>query len=424
MKPSRGLDTSYKHPERSKRGYSLTAGTGATSGCGKTTPMCRSGQRMLPPCLLVAGLLLGFGRAALSWTGETPLLQPGNATPNLDSFHTPRPSEDDDGGETASAGPALKPEDPGLTCYEDRMTLKLPGTGVKALRVRVKNHLLPVASLAGFCKYSVTFSGGYSLFTTSFKGCNVKIQEINGISSFVLTVFFPRAGGAGLVMRCPQSTPKPLPNAACGVTTVTFELPEGPLEEVTISDQSGLEMLIKDAPDECAFYLLKGDGRNVLTISYYAKDEGCPLQTQNNTLVFHVTYKDAEGRPGSIEQRCLPFEPPAVCGPSSMSTDLPEGPLDQVFILDGKNSLVAVKANGSCGYGLVQGIGKNYFMAPYDACDVLKQNIEGHVHYSLSVSFSDVNEVTRLRHMKCRVLAKREILPPPSPPCWCLGLLQ
>ncbi|RXM99493.1 Zona pellucida sperm-binding protein 1 [Acipenser ruthenus] len=86
MKPSRGLDTSYKPPERSKRGYSLTAGTGATSGCGKTTPMCRSGQRMmmLPPCLLVACLLLGFGRAALSWTGETPLLQPGNATPNLD----------------------------------------------------------------------------------------------------------------------------------------------------------------------------------------------------------------------------------------------------------------------------------------------------------------------------------------------------
>ncbi|XP_058852668.1 uncharacterized protein LOC131699596 [Acipenser ruthenus] len=418
MKPSRGLDTSYKPPERSKRGYSLTAGTGATSGCGKTTPMCRSGQRMmmLPPCLLVACLLLGFGRAALSWTGETPLLQPGNATPNLDSFHTNSPSEDDDGGETASTGPALKPEDPGLICYEDRMTLKLPGTGVKALRVRVKNRLLPVASLAGFCKYSVTFSGGYSLFTTSFKGCNVKIQEINGISSFVLTVFFARTGGAGLVMRCPQSTPKSLPSAACGVTTVTFELPEGPLEEVTIIDRSGLEMLIKDAPDECAFYLMKGDGMNVLTISYYAKDEGCPLQTQNNTLVFHVTYKDAEGRPGSIEQECLPFEPPAVCGPSSMSTDLPEGPLDQVFILDGKNNLVAVKANGSCGYGLVQGIGNNYFMAPYDACDVLKQNIDGHVHYSLSVSFSDVNEVTRLRHMKCRVLAKREILPPPSLP--------
>ncbi|MGH0157880.1 UNVERIFIED_CONTAM: hypothetical protein FKN15_034149 [Acipenser sinensis] len=91
---------------------------------------------MLPPCLLVACLLLGFGRAALSWTGETPLLQHGNATPNLDSFHTNSPSEDDDGGETASAGPALKPEEPGLTCYEDRMTLKLPGTGVKALRVR------------------------------------------------------------------------------------------------------------------------------------------------------------------------------------------------------------------------------------------------------------------------------------------------
>ncbi|MGH0167267.1 UNVERIFIED_CONTAM: hypothetical protein FKN15_052435 [Acipenser sinensis] len=181
------------------------------------------------------------------------------------------------------------------------------------------------------------------------------------------------------------------------------------------TDRSSLEMLIKGAPDECAFYLMKGDGMNVLTVSYYVKDEGCPLQTQNNTLVLHVTYKDAEGRPGSIEQMCLPFEPPTVCGPSSMSTDLPEGPLDQVFILDGKNSLVAVKANGSCGYGLVQGIGKNYFMAPYDACDVLKQVRLSVTLTAMSTTrcpFPSLNKVTRLRHMKCRVLAKREILPP------------
>ncbi|XP_041096402.1 uncharacterized protein LOC121308199 [Polyodon spathula] len=377
--------------------------------------MCWSGQMTLPPCLLLACLLLGFGQAAFSWTGENPPLQPENAAPDLDSFFANGPSEDDDGGETASVGPALKPEQPRLTCYEDRMTLKLPGNGVNALSVRVKNRLVPVTSLVGFCKYSVTFSGDYSLFTASFKGCSVKIREIDGILSFVLTVF-SRTGGAGLVMRCPENTPKVLPNAACGVTTVTFELPEGPLEEVTITNLSGLEMLINDAPDECAFYLMKGDGMNVLTIPYYAKDEGCPLLTQNNTLVFPVTYKDVEGRPGSIEQRCLPFEPPAICGPTSMSTDLPEGPLDQVFILDGKNSLVAVKANGSCGYRLVQGIGKNYFMAPYNACDVLKQNIDSHVYYSLLVSFSGINKVTRLRHMKCRVLAKREILPPPSLP--------
>ncbi|XP_058885587.1 zona pellucida sperm-binding protein 4-like [Acipenser ruthenus] len=60
-----------------------------------------------------------------------------------------------------------------------------------------------------------------------------------------------------------------------------------------------------------------------------------------------------------------------VCRASSMVLELPKEPLKRVLFLDKSNQWVAViDAHKYCNYTLSQGIGRNFFITPYTACDV------------------------------------------------------
>ncbi|KAK1120888.1 hypothetical protein AOXY_G38742 [Acipenser oxyrinchus oxyrinchus] len=142
---------------------------------------------------------------------------------------------------------------------------------------------------------------------------------------------------------------------------------------------------------------MKERGGNLFITSYKA----CQVQILNKNYVLTIIYTTATGIRGMVQMTCPAVEttthttstttigkpvttgkpttptlpPTPVCKASSMTVALPSGSL-QVLLLNLSNEWVDVNAAPSyCNYSLVQGRGgRNFFTAPYRACDVRIQD--------------------------------------------------
>ncbi|KAK1134393.1 hypothetical protein AOXY_G38279 [Acipenser oxyrinchus oxyrinchus] len=200
------------------------------------------------------------------------------------------------------------------------------------------------------------------------------------------------------------------------------ELPEGPLEQVKImNNTNGLWVAVKDVPKNCNYTLMKERGGNLFITSYKA----CQVRLLNKNYVLTIIYTTATGIRGMVQMTCPAVEttthttstttigkpvttgkpttptlpPTPVCKASSMTVALPSGSL-QVLLLNLSNEWVDVNAAPSyCNYSLVQGRGgRNFFTAPYRACDVRIQD-GSYTLTLLYVTFAKGGYV----HMRCPI---------------------
>ncbi|XP_058886386.1 uncharacterized protein LOC117406272 [Acipenser ruthenus] len=291
-------------------------------------------------------------------------------------------------------------------CRSSNMTVVLPAGSLE--KVLVLDHLnrpVKVIDAPKSCNYSMVERRGQILFTAPYSACDVKI--LNG--NYVLAIMYTSYSGdfASVQMECPTTgeptkpppSTKPIPpTPVCGASSMMVELPEGPLEQVKIMNTSnGLWVAVKDVPKNCNYTLMKERGRNLFITSYKA----CHVWILNKNYVLTVIYTTATGVRGMVQMTCPAVEttslttrsttirkpvttgkptkptlpPTPVCKASSMTVALPSGSL-QVLLLNLSNEWVDINAAPSyCNYSLVQGRGgRNFFTAPYRACDVRIQN--------------------------------------------------
>ncbi|XP_058885484.1 uncharacterized protein LOC117405627 [Acipenser ruthenus] len=197
----------------------------------------------------------------------------------------------------------------------------------------------------------------------------------------------------------------------CTASSMVVELPNEPLRLVKVLDKSNQWVVVIDAPKYCNYTLLQGRGGNFFITPYTA----CDVRILNNNYVLKIWYLTTGGIKGYVVMKCptsageptkTPSSPsttgkppiPTVCKASVMTLELPEGPIEQVALIDKSNTLVTVKDDTrKCGYSLVHGRGKNIFTTPYTACDVKMLN----GNYVLTLAYVTLAGERVLVQMKC-----------------------
>ncbi|XP_058886449.1 uncharacterized protein LOC117406250 isoform X2 [Acipenser ruthenus] len=296
---------------------------------------------------------------------------------------------------------------PSVFCGKSGMIITLPKGSLNEVKVRDGfGKAIPVGSIAKQCNYQLfQMKTGHVILIASFQSC--QIAFVNG--NYVLAIIYTTYSGdfASVQIECPTTgeptkpppSTKPIPpTPVCRASSMMVKLPEGPLEQVKIMNNSnGLWVAVKDVPKNCNYTLMKERGSNLFITSYKA----CHVRILNKNYVLTIIYTTATGVRGMVQMTCPAVEttthttrtttigkpgttgkptkptlpPTPVCKASSMTVALPSGSL-QVLLLNMSNEWVDVNAAPSyCNYSLVQGRGgRNFFTAPYRACDVRIQN--------------------------------------------------
>ncbi|XP_041099592.1 uncharacterized protein LOC121310572 [Polyodon spathula] len=182
-------------------------------------------------------------------------------------------------------------------------------------------------------------------------------------------------------------------------------LPMEPLDLVELLDYSNKWIVVVKAPVYCNYTLLQGSGRTLFITPY----EACDVRIVNEHYILTLRYTTS-GQQAYVQMQCptgavVPTKPPpstttprkptipTACRASVMTIELPEGPIEQVAVMDKSNTLVTVQDDSrKCGYSLVHGRGKNIFTAPYTACDVKMLN----GNYVLTLVYVTLNESNNL----------------------------
>ncbi|XP_041100144.1 uncharacterized protein LOC121312289, partial [Polyodon spathula] len=153
----------------------------------------------------------------------------------------------------------------------------------------------------------------------------------------------------------PDSTEEPTTLASAttnGVADMTIKLFGGRLTDLKVRGELNRPVKVIDAPKSCNYSLVERRDEILFTAPYSACDVKI-LQVQR-------------------ERRKTTKAPTTVvCTASSVVVELPKEPLRLVKVLDKSNQWVTViDAPKHCNYTLLQGSGRNFFIAPYAACDV------------------------------------------------------
>ncbi|KAK1168150.1 hypothetical protein AOXY_G11032 [Acipenser oxyrinchus oxyrinchus] len=268
-------------------------------------------------------------------------------------------------------------------CRASTMMVVLPpGPLEEVLLMDKSNNLVPVKDAPKYCNYSLVEGEGRNIFITPYvTTCDVQIVN----NSYVLTLHYTTTEGifVSVGMKCPTSAGEP--TEAPTPTTTTKK----PTEH-----QSNNLVPVNDAPKYCNYSLVESEGRNIFTTPYTT----CDVKILDGNYILTLLYTTTAGKRGYVHMRCptkattttntkptkttrtsagestrraKPIPPTPVCRASSMMVELPEGPLEQVKIMNKSNQWVAViDAPEYCNYTLSQGIGRNFFITPYTACDV------------------------------------------------------
>ncbi|KAK6485865.1 flocculation protein FLO11-like [Huso huso] len=235
-----------------------------------------------------------------------------------------------------------------------------------------------------------------------------------------------RMGSAFFVnMRCPvteTTTGKSTkPAVVCRNTSMMVELPEGSLKPVQVIDEDNRPVAISDALLKCGYLVVERGGKIIFTAVYAA----CDVKIVDGNYILTLFYTTTAGKRGYVHMRCPTKAPTTtntkptkttrtsagemtkaptsvVCRASSMVLELPKEPLKRVLFLDKSNQWVAViDAHKYCNYTLSQGIGRNFFITPYTACDV--RILDG--NYILTLLYTTTAGKRGYVHMRCPTMA-------------------
>ncbi|MGH0124148.1 UNVERIFIED_CONTAM: hypothetical protein FKN15_030980 [Acipenser sinensis] len=276
-------------------------------------------------------------------------------------------------------------------CNKDGMTVVLPKGPWWGIRVKDLSgkEITVTSDFAEQCHYNLSLHLEKIIFTTTYTGCFV--EQVGG--RYVLTVMYrtatwnqrsvrmecPTSAGSPTELPLPATVGKPIP--VCRSSNMTVVLPAGSLEAVLVLDQLNRPVKVIDAPKSCNYSLVERRGQILFTAPYSA----CDVKILNGNYVLAIIYATYSGDTASVQIECpttgeptkpppstKPIPPTPVCGASSMMVELPEGPLEQVKIMNVSNGLwVAVKdVPKNCNYTLMKERGRNLFITSYKACHV------------------------------------------------------
>ncbi|MGH0178691.1 UNVERIFIED_CONTAM: hypothetical protein FKN15_010934 [Acipenser sinensis] len=324
--------------------------------------------------------------------------------------------------------PSTKPIPPTPVCGASSMIVELPEGPLEQVKImNVSNGLwVAVKDVPKNCNYTLMKERGRNLFITSYKACHVWILNEKYFLALRYTTIDGKVGY--VQMECPTSAGEPTkepvttnttrkstrtppaPDVVCISSGMMVELPKDSLDLVELLDYSNKWVAVNKAPVYCNYTLLQGSGRTLFITPYKA----CDVRILNENYILTLRYTTS-GQQVYVHMKCptsaaAPTKTPSsttttgkppiptVCKASVMTIELPEGPIEQVALIDKSNTLVTVKDDTrKCGYSLVHGRGKNIFTTPYTACDVKMLN----GNYVLTLAYVSLTGKRVLVQMKC-----------------------
>ncbi|XP_058885591.1 uncharacterized protein LOC117407195 isoform X2 [Acipenser ruthenus] len=257
------------------------------------------------------------------------------------------------------------------TCGVADMTINLFGGRLTDLKVRAPFILVEVSKIVQRCQYMVLEKNGVVIFTTAFKGCNVKALD----GHHVLTLMWRNKY---VNMSCPIPTPD-RPITICGRSSMTIKLPAGPIEALRVKDKFNKWVSVYEVAVKCKYQLLSdSEGRITFTTSY----NGCHVRRSMDRYFYNIYYQMAPGKLGQAVMSCktginvtVPPEeslPSVFCGKSGMMIKLPKGSLNAVKVRDGFGKAIPVRSIAkNCNYQLFQmKTGHIILIASFQSCQI------------------------------------------------------
>ncbi|XP_039601710.1 uncharacterized protein LOC120523999 isoform X2 [Polypterus senegalus] len=284
---------------------------------------------------------------------------------------------------------------PTVICSSTSMTAMLPDGSLDDVQIiDLAHEVVPVTLTPQGCGYALERKRGSLFFFVKYTACDINILNNN----YVLTVLYKPAGGSimSLTMSCPvgvQMTTMtttlskpytPSPPVTCGESSMSVTLPYGPLDQVKIVSFNETVAVYQALP-ECGYILRRVGRKMVLKVPY----DACDVYIWHNTYIVTVLYVPAHGVQSPVTMRCPVIKPSpptiatstritthilssaVICRGLDMMTNLPDGHLEEVHVIDKHYKEVAVVTRPkSCGYTLVKRNHQLSFTALYKSCDV------------------------------------------------------
>nr|XP_015215022.1 PREDICTED: zona pellucida sperm-binding protein 1-like [Lepisosteus oculatus] len=250
-----------------------------------------------------------------------------------DSYQKDPSEESDPPQPAARARPARRPE---IACGKKSMMIKFSlALYSRIFLQRAKMALLPVARLPKFCKHRVIQSQSRLLLVASYDGCYVWDWTKQNQRFMALTIqYYDKLLGRQVVatVSCPVDAPLDTQpsgglSISCSDVCMTVQLPPGPLAEVHILDSSKTLVPVLQTPRTCGYSLVKGEGKNILTIPYTA----CDVKIVGRRYTIQVAYTSG-GQRAEIQVSCpyrrlkpkqgchIPRSQQVSCGPRRMGS--------------------------------------------------------------------------------------------------------
>ncbi|XP_028655133.2 uncharacterized protein LOC114649926 [Erpetoichthys calabaricus] len=284
---------------------------------------------------------------------------------------------------------------PTVICSSTSMTAVLPDGSFDAIQIiDLAHEVIPVTRTPQGCGYALERKRGSLFFVVKYTACDINILNNN----YVLTVLYKPTGGSimSLTMSCPVGVPittmtttlskpySPGPPVTCGESSMSVALPDGPLDQVKIVSFNETVAVYQALP-ECGYVLRRVRRKIVLKVPY----DACDVYIWHNTYIVTVLYVAAHGVQSPVTMRCPVIKPSpptittftritthipssaVICKGSNMTTNLPDGDLEEVHVIDKHyKEVVVVTRPKSCGYILGKRNHQLSFTAQYKSCDV------------------------------------------------------
>ncbi|MBN3290646.1 ZP4 protein, partial [Polypterus senegalus] len=313
---------------------------------------------------------------------------------------------------------------PTVICNSTNMTAMLPDGSLDAVEIiDLAHEVVPVKLMPQGCGYTLERKQGYLSFVVQYTACDINILN----NKYILMVLYKPTGRSmrSLTMSCPVgiqptmtttlSKPyTPSPPVTCGNSSMSVALPDGPLDQVKIVSFNET-VAVYEALPECGYILRRVGRKMVLKVPY----DACDVYTWRDNYVVMVLYMPAGGVQNRVTMRCPIIKPSpptttmstrmtthspssaVICRGSNMTTDLPGGALEEVYVIDKHYKEVAVVTlPKSCGYTLVKRNHQLSFTALYKSCHVRIS----HHHYVLTVYYKTAKGASMVVDMKCPLL--------------------
>ncbi|RXM91937.1 hypothetical protein EOD39_20657 [Acipenser ruthenus] len=322
------------------------------------------------------------------------------------------------------------------TCGVADMTINLFGGRLTDLKVRAPFILVEVSKVVQRCQYMVLEKNGVVIFTTAFKGCNVKALD----GHHVLTLMWRNKY---VNMSCPIPTPD-RPITICGKSSMTIKLPAGPIEALRVKDGFGKAIPVRSIAKNCNYQLFQMKTGHIILIASF---QSCQIAFVDGCFALSLQFQHADRVMGEVSALCHAGEKPkptsqpetpttqevtssilstvipadvsaTICNKDGMSVVLPSGPWWGIRVKDlyGKEIIVTSVVAERCHYELSLHLEKRIFTTTYTGCFVeqVASTFQGD-RYVLTVMYRTATWNRGSVRMECPTSAGSPTELPPLP---------